>query len=311
VVRAGAGQLPPAGGVDLERTALVFDGRRRSHRELREHAGRVAAGLAGLGVKAGDPVGVLSGNCLEYLEVEAGIGLAGAVPVQLDPRLPPAAIAALLSRCGAQAVFVEGPLLSALGTLRRSGEMPRLRTIVALGAGPGDLDYEELCSVAARGEVEDLGSPSAVDLDLTRDLQLDADCSTYVVADLVLSGRDVLVWPLLAVGGEVHLRRSGPFAARPVLDYIGEHRITHVAWTPAMLRATLATSALTAPGERRLRGVVCVGGGFADGLVAEARRALPTTTVLRVAPSDCRFGQLPEPMPDDRITEWERTRGMR
>lgn len=310
-MRAPAGQPPPAGGVDLDRTALVFDGRRRSHRDLRAQAGRVAAGLIGLGVKAGDPVGVLSGNCLEYVEVEAGIGLAGAASVHLDPRLPPTAIAALLTRSGAQAVFVEGSLLSALGTLRRAGQMPRLRTIVALGAGPGDLDYEELCSGPAGGEVETLGPLSADDLALAQALRLDSGCSTYVVSDLVLAGRDVLVWPLLAVGGEVHLCRSGPFAPRPVLSYLGAHRISHVAWTPAMLRAALATDLLTAPGWRRLGGIVCVGGGFADGLVAEARRALPGTTVLRVAPSDCRFGQLPGRGPGDRIEGWERTRRTR
>jgi acyl-CoA synthetase (AMP-forming)/AMP-acid ligase II len=310
-VSAHTGSELAAGGIDLDRPALRFEGRCRTHRELRDQAGRVAAALDGLGLRCGDPVAILSANRLEYVEVEAGIGLAGATAVRVDPRLPPATIAALLARGGARAAFVEAPLLSALATLRRAGEMPLLRTIVALGAGPGDLDYEELCSVGAAGEVERLADLTAADLALTDSLRLDADCSTCVVSDFALAGADALVWPLLAAGGEVHLRRSGPFAARPVLAYLAEHRISHVVWTPAMLRGALATGLLVSPAAWRPAGVVCVGGSLATALVEEARRVLVGTTVLQLAPADCRFGQFPGPSPGERIDEWERNRGTR
>ena len=37
--------------------------------ELHERTSRLANGLAGLGIRAGERVGILSGNCLEYLEL--------------------------------------------------------------------------------------------------------------------------------------------------------------------------------------------------------------------------------------------------
>lgn len=70
-----------------ERTALALPDERRSYSELLAGAHRVADGLAGLGVGAGDRVGLLMPNSAEFVEALFGIALLGAVVVPLNTRL--------------------------------------------------------------------------------------------------------------------------------------------------------------------------------------------------------------------------------
>lgn len=278
------------GGPDLGAEAIVFERRARSHRALHERAGRVAAGLAGLGVAAGEPVALLSANRLEYLEIEAGIARAGAEAVHLDWRLAPLPLAALLARCEARTAFVDGPLLPVLWRLRRDGSAPALRTIVALGSGSGDLGYDELCAAGARAATAGLGAAHAASPG--GELRFGAGCSTYVAADLAEVGRGV-VRGVLEAGGTVHVRRSAPFSARPVVDYVVERGITHVVLAEAALRAVQRAGLLDACAAARVEAVVCEGGSGAAALVEEVRAALGGATVVHAPQVDCRFGQFP------------------
>lgn len=70
--------------------ALVCEGRTRTYAQVLERAERVAAGLAGEGVRPGDVVGVALERGLDLLEVVHGVMLAGAAYLPLDLDLPPA-----------------------------------------------------------------------------------------------------------------------------------------------------------------------------------------------------------------------------
>lgn len=146
--RLGLPYLVERGGLDLDRTAIVFDGRTRTYGELRERVRRVALGLAGIGIEPMDRVALLSTNSLEYLEIEIGISAARGIMVPLNWRLRSGELANLLRRSGAQAILVEDRFLATVHELRRSGEVPELRTIIGLGEKSGDLGYEELCAAA-------------------------------------------------------------------------------------------------------------------------------------------------------------------
>jgi acyl-CoA synthetase (AMP-forming)/AMP-acid ligase II len=50
-----------------ERVFLIFEGREYPYRELDERSNRVAARLVKAGVRPGDHVAVLMGNCPEFL----------------------------------------------------------------------------------------------------------------------------------------------------------------------------------------------------------------------------------------------------
>src|SRR4051794_29153078 len=64
-----------------DRTALVDESGRRTHRELTARAQGIARGLRAAGIGPGDHVGVLAGNSIFCIEAFLGIISAGAVAV--------------------------------------------------------------------------------------------------------------------------------------------------------------------------------------------------------------------------------------
>jgi long-chain acyl-CoA synthetase len=83
----------------------------RSHDEVRDRAGRIAAGLAGLGVRAGDRVAVVLRNEIEFVETSVGIGQLGAVPVPVNWHWKGSELGYLLDDCDAKAAFVHSDLV--------------------------------------------------------------------------------------------------------------------------------------------------------------------------------------------------------
>jgi long-chain acyl-CoA synthetase len=70
-----------------ERVFLIFEGREYTYRELDERSDRVAARLVRAGVRPGDHVAMLMGNCPEFLLAWFGILKAGAALVPVNPGL--------------------------------------------------------------------------------------------------------------------------------------------------------------------------------------------------------------------------------
>ena len=86
----------------------------RSHQEVGVRAARIAAGLATLGVTKGDNVAVLLANSVEYLEVSAGITLAGANPVAVNWHWTSAELGYLLRDSASVAAFVHSDFVAAV-----------------------------------------------------------------------------------------------------------------------------------------------------------------------------------------------------
>lgn len=130
------------------RIALIDD---RGHLTFRDFLARGAGlvqALAGFGLQRGDRVALLLPDIREYLEADYAIMAAGFVRVPLDPRLPPADLAALLSHSGARALIMHHRFADTVAALR--GGLPTLETIVSVdGALAPALDYESL--IAAGG----------------------------------------------------------------------------------------------------------------------------------------------------------------
>jgi fatty-acyl-CoA synthase len=154
----------------LERSTLASVGGR---------AEALAAGLAGLGLGAGDRVGVFSWNNRRHLEAYWGVPCAGLVLHTMNPRLSPEQIAYTVRHSGDRAIVVDGALLEALlPVLELLGEdapahlvvfedegaaAPRAGSERPGGAGPEDgampgegaatplaaLDYEALLATGA------------------------------------------------------------------------------------------------------------------------------------------------------------------
>ncbi len=91
-----------------EREALVVrhQGLRFTWRELREEVERTAAGLAGLGLGAGDRVGIWASNCAEWILLQHATARLGLVLVNVNPAYRSHELRFVLRRSRMRALFL-------------------------------------------------------------------------------------------------------------------------------------------------------------------------------------------------------------
>jgi len=133
--------------------AQVFEGRAKKHPartflkdkrnkvwvnhswgELAESIGKLRAGLANLGVKAGDRIAILSENCPEWIVADQAVLGLGGVVVPLYTTSGTEETAHVLSDSGAKFAFANGAeLLKKIGGLK--GGLPELSGVIAMHSG--------------------------------------------------------------------------------------------------------------------------------------------------------------------------------
>ncbi|SFR68267.1 long-chain acyl-CoA synthetase [Marinobacter daqiaonensis] len=96
-----------------DNVAMVDDGRTLTYREFEEQANRMAHSLLGLGLKAGEPVGLLARNCLELMVCYMACAKANLVFAPVNLGLKPHEIAYCLNDCGTRILIVEEALAEA------------------------------------------------------------------------------------------------------------------------------------------------------------------------------------------------------
>jgi fatty-acyl-CoA synthase len=116
--------------------ALVAEGARLSHVELRAQARGVARSLLALGIGRGDFVGLLMGNDADWVASFYGAALIGAVTVPINTRFKPPEIAFALARARCKAVLLAGRFLGidfAAAVAEVRDGLPDLRHVVVAG----------------------------------------------------------------------------------------------------------------------------------------------------------------------------------
>jgi fatty-acyl-CoA synthase len=315
-------------GLDLDKTAIVFEDQSRTYGELRSASRKVANSLLGMGIERGERVALLSTNRLEFMEIEVGIAAARAIMVPLNWRLRSQELANLLNRSAARAIFVEDRFLGTILELRRSGAVPSLRIVIGLEQDACDLSYEEILASSPEdppsrtGSMTDpheiiftsgtTGQPKGVvwtdgtvlwnSLQQVIDFQLGPQHSSYAIIDqYYIGGRHDFTWPVLHQGGTVHVKPSSGFDAGEVVRYVADHRITHVLWVPTMLYEILRLPDLDSYDLSALRMIMCGGQPVSASSTIRAQEAFPATdfiqvygltegggTVTHIRPSDAR-----------------------
>lgn len=106
-----------------EATAVVLDSEPISYGEIFDGSARVARFLAGLGVRAGDRVAILSGNSRHFLYGWFAVLRLGAVEVPINPAAVGSRLEYLLDDCGARVLLCESDQLAGLGTLNLPGTL--------------------------------------------------------------------------------------------------------------------------------------------------------------------------------------------
>lgn len=121
--------------------AVVGDGRRLTYRALAELATNAAGHLAGRGVRSGDRVALLLGNCPEFLIFLLACFRLGAIAVPLGTRQREPELRYLLSDCGASALVLEARFAS---NLPPADAVPDLALRILVGKGvPGCMPAAE------------------------------------------------------------------------------------------------------------------------------------------------------------------------
>ncbi len=99
--------------------AVVYgDFKRQTYRETRERIGRLASGLAGLGVKRGDTVAVMDWDSHRYLECFFAVPMMGAVLHTINVRLSPEQILYTINHAEDDVILVNTEFLPILETIR-------------------------------------------------------------------------------------------------------------------------------------------------------------------------------------------------
>jgi acyl-CoA synthetase (AMP-forming)/AMP-acid ligase II len=110
-------------------------GTRFSFRELNERCNRTANGLAALGVKPGDRVGLLLMNGVEFMESFFAIAKLGAVVVPLNWRLVADELEFILENSGASVLVFDDAFQAMVTDLHGRGERTAVRTWVQVTDG--------------------------------------------------------------------------------------------------------------------------------------------------------------------------------
>lgn len=105
------------------KTALCFKDRSFTYSELVSRMNRAGNFAVGLGLGAGDVVALVAPNCIEYIEVVAGLSDHGIIVATLNPRLTSPELEDILDDCGAKAIIVH-PSSADLVTAERRARVP-------------------------------------------------------------------------------------------------------------------------------------------------------------------------------------------
>src|SRR5438270_3837563 len=142
-----------------EQEIVYRDISRYTYRTLRQRIGRLASGLAGLGVKPGDTVAVKDWDSHRYLESYFAIPMMGAVLEMINIRLSPGQILYTLNHARAAVILCHTDFLPILVSI--SNRLETAKTFILLS----DEGEHPQSSIAFAAAYEDLLASRAEDFD--------------------------------------------------------------------------------------------------------------------------------------------------
>ncbi|HZZ52207.1 MAG TPA: AMP-binding protein [Pseudonocardia sp.] len=273
------------------RVAVRADDGELTYAQLGERVYRTIGGLLGLGAHRGERIVLLLDNCPEFFEIEQAIHVGGFVRCALSTRLHPREVAHILTDCAAAVVVASPTWAEHLAAMR--DDLPALRIVITVGAGPGDVTLESLRAAepapGARPAATDpaailytsgtTGVPKGATLSqanwatMVRNELLElppvaADDLVLHVAPLShLSG---YVAPSYLVRGATHLT-SAKFDPVETLELIEQHGVTILPMVPTMLNALVLAAESRSGDYSCLHSIVYAGSPIAPDRLSRAR----------------------------------------
>jgi long-chain acyl-CoA synthetase len=234
-----------------EKTAIIFEDRRLSWRQLNARANRVANQLLSMGVSTGDRVAIISPNCVEYAEIMFGVLKAGAIVVPISAMLQPETIIKELQNAEVRGVFAAHSCLSLA-----SGYQGSCTRVVLEGGKDGWTEYEDFLSSSSDSEPlitlspEDVynivyssgttGTPKGIvhthqaralfALTCGLEFRVHNEAISLISTPLYTNGTQLIYLPTILVGGTLVLMRS--FDPISFLELVQKEKCTHAFLVP-------------------------------------------------------------------------------
>ena len=294
-------------GADMP--CLTMDGRDLSYREVQRLSYRIARGIAGSDIAAGEKVAILSGNDPVAFACVFGISRAGAVWCPTNPRNEAAENKFILDAFDCSLLLFHSSFAAMIEAVR--SELPKLRVLVCLDAElPFAPSFDGWLSDIAddhyqRATVDDLamipgtggttGKPKGVMLS-GRNIEAMTALTlmsypfkgrpVYLALAPLTHAAGVLCFPIMALGGRIvimHHPDIGEF-----LDLIERDRVTHTFLPPTVIYMLLDHPKLD---SARLGSLQCFWYGAAPISAVRLAEALH-----RIGPMAQLFGQTEAPM---------------
>lgn len=278
--------------VGANRTAVIYEGRSASYRELWTRCRKLAGMVSAQGAEPGDRIAILANNSSQYLEVYVGLPAAGFVIVPLNTRHAEPELHYALEDAGARLLITD----------RDPGALSKLvDTVIRLPD-----EYETLLDSAADMELGvDLSEETLAGLFYTGG-------TTGVSKGVMLSHRNLIsnamhnmsvlapsqehVWQIMApmfhAAGTNAVLLSiwsascqiplGTFDPATALDIVERHGVTHTLGVPAMI-AAITELQLAEPRDVSTLQVVAHGGSpIATEVIRRASKAFPGVEFVHV-----------------------------
>jgi long-chain acyl-CoA synthetase len=256
-----------------DKTAVVFENKRLTFREVNERANRLANGLRRLGIGKGEMVATLRRDCAEHAELFFGLIKGGYVEITLNPSLNASEISWQIKEPSASIVIFQKGFAELIESI--SNDVPSVKQFICIdGELPGAVSYEELLAGASPEEPavaldpDDLaelrytsgttGKPKGIMLPLrsglcvTRNLLLDmipdlTPRDTFLALQPLYHGAGWFVLPCWVRGvTQVYVPRYDPEIA---IDVIEREGVSVIKTVPTVLVRLLAHQDL---GKHRL-----------------------------------------------------------
>jgi long-chain acyl-CoA synthetase len=278
----------PARACSDDPAVMVGDRPVRSWHELAEVVARRAGALStSYGIRPGDRVALVAGNCPEYLELLFAIWHAGGVAVPISNRLHAREVTVLLDDCAAGLCIASDDAAESLAPLLP----PATRLLVlgtaderaTTGAAPSEpvrrsaLDdawifYTSGTTGRSKGARLSHGNLLAMSAAYYADVAEVGPMDSFLHVAALSHASGLFALPFLARGATQVLPSSGGFDAAELLDLVGGHRRSTFFVPPVLLRrlATAVEERTAAPVDRL--GTVLV--GAAPVLADDLRRGI-------------------------------------
>lgn len=289
-----------------EATAVIFQEKVVSYRQLAADVSTFAGVLNGLGVVAGDRVGILSMNSYQYVETVYGTFWAGGVINPVNVRWSPKEIAYSLDDCDTQVLFVDdvfAPVALQLSQLSKSlktivyigpGDLPAgmlsLRDLKAKAASPQDVVRrgDDFAAVMYTGGTT--GRPKGVTLTHTN-LSINA-LSAIQAAPRAPDPINIIAAPMFHIGGlgltfqqmmllgtQVILPMFNEVA---ILDVLQRYKCTEIFLVPTMMKMVIETETFDQYDVSSMRSIWYGASPIDEALLKKAMKAFPQAEFTQV-----------------------------